>query len=173
MLNLFPEITVNAHCPFPCWYVYGFFSFWLSKRTSRRAKLSTKLVLKIVLGRIIWVINSNLTLNMPVLFLKWCLYLTNFEMIASVNVVSVHVGQSHHVIGRKSRDTIHRTTLPRAVQNTNYFASEWSKSVGWAVMYNFISCQNFPYLSCPKSFANLYAYRGLPTMWVPARKIRF
>ena len=42
-----------------------------------------------------------------------------------------HVGQSHvHMIGRKSRDTIHRTTLPRAVQNTNYFASEWSKSVG-------------------------------------------
>ena len=82
MLNLFPEITVNAHCPFPCWYVYGFFSFWLSKRTSRRAKLSTKLVLKIVLGRIIWVLNSNLTLNMPVLFLIWRLQLTDLEMIA-------------------------------------------------------------------------------------------
>ena len=25
MPNLFPEITVNAHCPFPCWYVYSFF----------------------------------------------------------------------------------------------------------------------------------------------------
>ena len=82
MLNLFPEITVNAHCPFPCWYVYGFFSFWLLKRTSRRAKLSTKLVLKIVLGRIIWVLNSNLTLNMPVLFLIWRLQVTDLEMIA-------------------------------------------------------------------------------------------
>ena len=82
MLNLFPEITVNAHCPFPCWYIYGFFSFWLSKRTSRRAKLSTKLVLKIVLGRIIWVLNSNLTLNMPVLFLIWRLQVTDLEMIA-------------------------------------------------------------------------------------------
>ena len=64
-------------------YTYTvFFSFWLSKRTSRRAKLSTKLVLKIVLGRIIWVLNSNLTLNMPVLFLIWRLQVTDLEMIA-------------------------------------------------------------------------------------------
>ena len=96
--NLFQEITVNVHCPFPCWYVYGFFSFWLSKRTSRRAKLSTKLVLKIVLGRIIWVLNSNLTLNMPVLFLIRRLQLTDLEMIASV-VMLVNVitwsGENH------------------------------------------------------------------------------
>jgi len=168
MLNLFPEITVNAHCPFPCWYVYGFFSFWLSKRTSRRAKLSTKLVLKIVLGRIIWVLNSNLTLNMPVLFLIWRLQVTDLEMIA--------LSCTCWSISSRDREKItwYHTQNDLAKSSPKYklFCQRMVQIRRLSSHVQFY-LQNFPYLSCPKSFANLYAYRGLPTMRVPARKIRF
>ena len=40
-----------------------------------------------------------------------------------------------------------------------------------SVMYNFISCQIFPYFSCPKSFANLYAYDYQQCGKFPAHEI--
>ena len=42
MPNLFPEITVNAHCPFPCWYVYSFFFFLTLEADKSESKTFNK-----------------------------------------------------------------------------------------------------------------------------------
>jgi len=126
MPNLFPEITVNAHCPFPCWYVYSFFFFLTLEADKSESKTFNKVGPE----------NSTWKNYLSAKFQSYSEYACAVpDMTFTTNRFRndrfcCHVGQSHHVIGRKSRDTIHRTTLPRAVQNTNYFASEWSKSVG-------------------------------------------
>ena len=157
MLNLFPEITVNAHCPFPCWYVYvySFFFFLTLEADKSESKTFNKVGPE----------NSTWKNYLSAKFQSYSEYACAVpDMTFTTNrfrndrfVMYMLVNLHNHVIpytGRPCQEQSKiQTILPANGPNPSV---EQSCTI--------LAPAKISHILCPKSFANLYAYRGLPTM---------